>query len=492
MNSKVGEMFPMETMATLSQGFRKAREDGAEASFAFLDVIMKDVLIPEKWELKLWEMIMSAYPISRRSLMAAHYLFSAEAQKHALFEYEYYLAMDDSPNNWSFYFTKASHLGVFNKNPDDVQTIENEFNALCRKCVPMWDQMHIAAQQRLEQLLDEVLVLKDPSGNRCYFDFASPIKEVVIPPLSKDDIAFFTDLAKVLEKDPGTTHLIRSIDELLKLLRFWRCTKHGHVEGYTDISFNAARRLLKQCIPAFDVDSPFVITERFMACCEEGLAIEALVAFLGHQEILCRPYRYGGTSLSRSAIHSYLDSLNAPSRLAVGIAEAAKQGYVDLLTLFLEDDNATVAVKNRAFIDDLLALLRKYPHQLKTVAEIYYAHHSSHSEYIRERTEKLTKNTCEPAVKTCFSGTYTIPEYYIVQELLCDEWPSYYDDRSFLYQAIAQQEVEDVQILQIGYRHDLELAKVAMKKDSAAFDYLSQEIQSHPDILRILEEEEYE
>lgn len=485
MEEKKVALYPMEIMGVLIQGFEQMGVDGKEASFGFLDCLMNDVENSVKnWEMRLWELVVSAYPITKRNLTGSFFLFTEDVKKHAEFEYHYHLKIG-TVNDWPFALTKTLHLGAFQKNEKDTKTIVEEFNELCIKSVPLWDTMHPAAQMRLIQLLDEIFVLNPESRP---LDRTSSVEEIVIPALSQDDIAFWLNLAK---EDENRTHLVQDMEEMLKLLRWNKCVKHRHIAGYTDISPDLVQVLLRQCVPLITANSPFIITEYFKMVCEAGLATQALSWFHLNHRILLRPNSYGGVSLSRSAIHSYVEMLQAPSRLTVALSKAAINGYDNVFYLFMEDDVAMKAVNNRHFIDDLFALLRDHPNEVKATAQVYYNQRSSHSDYIRGLVDELTKDTREKVSRSTTWGEWSMPEEFVVKEMLCDDWPLYYDDKAFLIQAISQVEVEDCQILQLGYGFfDLELSKEAMKKDAfAAFCYLSAEMQKHPDIQKLLKED---
>lgn len=483
MEEKKIARYPLEIMEGLIQGFEQVGADSKEASFGFLDCLMNDVENGLKnWEMRLWELVVSAYPITKRNLIGSVFLFTENVKKHAEFEYRYHMKIGTA-NDLPFFLTKAVHLGAFQKNEKDTKTLLDEFNNLCLQCVPVWDEMHPAAQKRLEQLLLEVLAL-NPDDR--LLDFSSPIENVVIPPLTQEDIAYWKNLANALAEDKNKAHLVQSVHEMLQLLRFCKCVKHCHVEGYTDISPNTAQVLLRQCVQLVTTNSPFIITEYFKMVCEAGLSNQALSWFHLYRDTLLRPESYGGTSLSRSAVHAYAEMLQAPSRLTVALSKAAD----NVLYLFLEDDAAMKAVNNRRFIDDLFALLHNHPNEVKATAQVYYNQRSSHSNYIRGLVEELTKDTREKVSHSTTWGEWSMPEEFIVKEMLCDDWILYYDDKGYLMQAIAQAEVEDCQILQLGYgSFDLELSKQAMRKDTAAFDYLSAEMQKHPDIQKLLKED---
>lgn len=487
MEEKKVALYPMEIMGVLIQGFEQMGVDGKEASFGFLSSLLSDVETDlENWEMRLWELVVSAYPITKRNLMGSFFLFTEEVQKHAEFEYRYHLKVG-SANDWPFFFTKTLHLGGFHQNEKDTKTLWEEFNNLCRQCVPVWDDMHPAAQKRLEQLLVEVLALNP--DNRL-LDFSSPIENVVIPPLTQEDIAYWENVANALAEDENKAHLVQSVQEMVQLLRFCKCVKHCHVEGYTDISPDTAQVLLRQCVQLVTTNSPFIISEYFKMVCEAGLATQALGWFRLYRDTLLRPVSYGGISLSKSAIHAYVEMLQAPSRLAVALFKAAINRQDNIIYLFLEDDSTSKAVNNKRFIDDLFALLRNNPNEAKATAKIYYNQRSSHSDYIKGLVDELTKDTREKVSHSTTWGEWSMPEEFIVKEMLCDDWILYYDDKGYLMQAIAQAEVEDCQILQLGYgSFDLELSKQAMRKDTAAFDYLSAEMQKHPDIQKLLKED---
>jgi len=245
MEEKKIARYPLEIMEGLIQGFEQVGVDSKEATFGFLSSLLSDVETNLKnWEMRLWELVVSAYPITKRNLMGSFFLFSEDVKTHALFEYHYHLKIG-TVNDWPFFFTKAVHLGALCKDENDTKTIVEEFNELCIKIVPLWDTMHPAAQMRLVQILDEISALNPESR---FLDRTSPIEEIVIPELSQRDIMFWLNLANELKKDEKLTHLLQDTDDMLKLLRWSKCVKHGHIERYTDISADMVQVLLLNCI----------------------------------------------------------------------------------------------------------------------------------------------------------------------------------------------------------------------------------------------------
>ena len=87
MEEKKVALYPMQIMGVLIQGFEQMGVDGKEASFGFLSSLLSDVETDlENWEMRLWELVVSAYPITKRNLIGSVFLFTENVKKHAEFE----------------------------------------------------------------------------------------------------------------------------------------------------------------------------------------------------------------------------------------------------------------------------------------------------------------------------------------------------------------------------------------------------------------------
>ena len=102
-----GDMFPMDVMQQLMDGFTRLKE-GKETSYAFLDVLNKDLSV---FELQNLRYILACYPITTRNFLAASCSMSNGAKLHALSEYQF--MQDESPNNLPFLFSICAFQGSF-------------------------------------------------------------------------------------------------------------------------------------------------------------------------------------------------------------------------------------------------------------------------------------------------------------------------------------------------------------------------------------------
>lgn len=479
---EVKHIFDPERMQMLVKG-REALRNKERTSLDFIYNAVADL-----GEFTRTDMLLgSIKPITVASLLHAEHSVEPKYRQLKALWGEAILDQAEYHNDFVYIFRILTHLGVWGS---DLKKILRTFNSFCkteiREHLPYMSEASLIS---LNALWEEIMDL-DLEENRFYLDLHSPIHQVVIPPLSKEDIVRLTDLAESLLACDEARYLTHSSNELLKVMRFYRCVVLG-IQGYENIQKDAAIALLQKSVSLFDLKSSYLIVDRFNAFCREGLGSAAIAHFCSYPKILLRPLSYGGTSLSHNIIETYIDFISSPSRLVYGISEAILHGsHYDVLDLFLSDENAGVAVNTRPFIKDLIRLLRKHPAHLRNVIDIYNKHHSRHTSFARKLMKELLENPGSTYSQVDTDFKIAIPETCIVQRALKDEWILYYDDRSFIYQAAQEPEdMEDVQMLHMGYGHDLEIAKIALRNDPSVLPYVAPELQEHPEIQQILKEE---
>ena len=477
---EIKHIFDPERMQMLVKG-REALRNKESTSLDFIYDAVADL-----GEFTRTDMLLgSVKPITAAALLYAEYSVDSNYRQLKTLWGEAILDQPEYHNDFVYVFRVLAHLGVWGS---DLKKILRIFNTFCkteiREHLPYMAETSLIS---LNALYEEIMDL-DLEENRFYLDLHSPIRQVVIPPLSKEDIVRLTDMAESLLACDEARYLTHSSNELLKVMRFYKCTVLG-VQGYEHIQKEAAVALLQKSVPMFEIKSAYLIVDRFNALCREGLGSAAIAHFCSYPKILLRPLSYGGTSLSHNIIETYIDFISSPSRLAYGISEAILHGgHYDVLDLFLSDEHAGMAVNTRPFIKDLTHLLRKYPEHLRNVIDIYSRHHSRHTSFARKLAKELSGNPSSAHSKVDTDFKMAIPENCIVRRALKDEWILYYDDRSFVYQAAQEPEdMEDVQMLHIGYGHDLEIAKIALQNDPSVLTYVAPKLRDHPEIRKILQ-----
>lgn len=476
--NEYGDMFPMEVMQQLMDGFTRLKE-GKETSYAFLDVLENDL---KKFEIQNLRYLLACYPISTRNFLAACCATSDSAKLHSLSEYQF--LQHDSPNNLPFLFSICVHQGCFAGKEDfDYSVLLREFHQLCRKCLPHLEYLHPAARQRLRLLVDEILNL-DKSGNRFFFDFNAVPDSSLFQTLSQKRIDQLTKTANKMVADRNQYFMVRSQRKAFEILRFHGSGMNGHVKGYEKVSKEAAQAMLSKSIwnTTLFKPSPYMVATTFEALCFLGDNPYKVLAFaMEYKDILLRPYRY--PRFCRSIEEAYCRFVSTPSRLAHGIATSIKNGSPEILRAFLTEEflEARQLVDNKLFVNDLCELLSD-PDELAAVGKLYSENPSSiYAKTFRLRAKKAAaeERTVYPKKKFDDSnlGHFFEEEQLIVYEL--EDYGRFYDDHSVMLKSVTYPDFEEWgPVLRMGYCNDPVIAEEIVRRFPEAIQFIPEEIQA--------------
>lgn len=476
--NKYGDMFPMDIMQHLMDGFAQLKE-GKEPSYAFLDVLENDL---KKFEIQNLRYLLACYPITARNFLASSCSVSDQAKHHALSEYEFMLG--ESPNNLPFLFSLGVHMGCFAGNEDfDYSILLREFNQLCRKLLPHLEFLHPAARQRLRLLVDEILNL-DKSGNRFFFDFNAVPDSSLFQTLSQKRIDQLTKTANKMVADRNQYFMVRSQREAFEILRFHGSGMNGHVKGYEKVSKEAAQAMLSKSIwnTTLFKPSPYMVATTFEALCFLGDNPYKTLAFATeYKDILLRPYRY--PRFCRSIEEAYCRFVSTPSRLAHGIATSIKNGSLDILQAFLTEQflDARQLVDNKLFVNDLCGLLAD-PVDLAAVARVYAENPGSkYAETFRLCAKKATaeERNVYPKQKIDDSnlGHFFDEGQLIAYEM--EDWGRFYDDRNAVLQGVMHPEFNEWgPLLRTGYCYDPIVSSEIVKHFPEAIQFIPEDIRA--------------
>lgn len=474
--NKYGDMFPMDIMQHLMDGFAQLKE-GKDISYAFLDVLEKDL---KKYEIQNFRHLLACYPISTRNFMAACCATSDSAKLHSLSEYQF--LQHDSPNNLPFLFSICVHQGCFaGKGDRDYTVLLKELNQLCRTLLPHLEYMHPVVRQRLRLLVDEILSL---DGNRFYFDFDTIPDLPLFEPLSQERINQLTKIATKLVAERNRYFMVRSQREAFEVLRFHNSSMNGHVKGYEKVGKDAAQALLAKSI--WDTTkfkpSPYMIATTFEALCFQGDNPYKVLAFvMEYKDILLKPYRFPKYGRPEE---SYCRFFTTPSRLAHGIATSIRNGgSLEILQAFLTEQflDARQLVDNKLFVNDLCSLLTD-PVDLAAVARLYAENPSSkYAKTFRLYAKKAAaeERNVYPKQKIDDSnlGHFFDEEQLIKYELT--DWGRFYDDRSVMLKSVAYPDFDEWgPILRMGYCKDPVIAGEIVRRFPEAIQFIPKEIQT--------------
>lgn len=474
--NKYGDMFPMDIMQHLMDGFSRLKE-GKETSYAFLDVLENDL---KKFEIQNFRYLLACYPISARNFMAACCATSDSAKLHSLSEYQF--LQHDSPNNLPFLFSICVHQGCFaGKNDRDYTVLLKELNQLCRTLLPHLEYMHPVALQRLRLLIDEILSL---DGNRFYFDFDTIPDLSLFEPLSQKRINQITKIANKMVADRNQYFMVRSQREEFDVLRFHASGMNSHVRGYEKVSKEAAQAMLSKSIwnTTLFKPSPYMVATTFEALCFLGDNPYKILAFaMEYKDILLRPYRY--PRFCRSVEEAYCRFVSTPSRLAHGIATSIKNGSLEILQAFLTEQflDARQLVDNKIFVNDLCSLLTNAV-DLAAVARLYAENPSSkYAETFRLCAKKTAaeERNVYPKQKIDDSnlGHFFEEEQLIKYELT--DWGRFYDDHSVMLKSVTYPDLEEWgPVLRMGYCKDPVIAGEIVRSFPEAIQFIPEDIQA--------------
>ena len=283
-------------------------------------------------------------------------------------------------------------------------------------------------------------------------------------------------------------HNVQTEEEGLKIIRFYQCIQNGHIAGYQNISKEAAVALIRKSLFCFKMTSSYLITQKFMALCCEGKGASALGIFLEYKDVLSRPMRYRTIFQHKpNSIRNYIDFVSqTPSRLCEGIAWSLRRGYPDVLFEFLNDKNTREIVDRKRFMYDLSEMLGS-----QAIEIAIRVCRQCIGRYVDILYDRLAELRGKEIKVEPIDEDYSIPEAILVQKEL-DDCSRYYDDRNVIFQFLQSQSPEHQEahrlIMSMGYCHDLECAKVAVKTRKESFQLLNTKLKKHPDILKLLEE----
>lgn len=472
------DMFPMDVMQQLMDGFAQLKE-GKEVSYAFLDVLDKDLT---KFEMQNLRYILACFPITARNFLAACCSMSDGAKLHSLSEYQF--LQDESPNNLPFLFSICVHQGCFAREDDcDYTVLLREFNQLCRTLLPHLEYMHPAARQRLRLLTDEILSL-DKSGNRFYFDFDTFPDLSLFEPLPQKRIKQLTKIANRLVAERNRYFMVRSQREAFEILRFHASGMNGHVKGYENVSKEAAQALLAKSI--LDTTKfkpcPYVVTTTFEALCFQGDNPYKVLAFaMEYKDILLKPHRY--PRFCRTTEEGFCRFFTTPSRLAHGIATSIKSGSLEILQAFLTEQflEARQLVDNKIFVNDLCSLLAD-PVDLAAVARLYTENPGSkYAETFRLCAKKAEaeERNIYPKQKIDDSnlGHFFDEKQLIGYEM--EDWGRLYDDRNAVLQGVMHPEFNEWgPLLRASYCYDPVIAGEIVRRFPEAIQFIPEETQA--------------
>lgn len=475
--NEYGDMFPMDVMQQLMDGFTRLKE-GKENSYAFLDVLDKDLSV---FELQNLRYILSCYPITTRNFLAASCSMSDGAKLHALSEYQF--MQDESPNNLPFLFSICVHQGCFAGKEDfDYSVLLQEFHQLCRKCLPHLEYLHPAARQRLRLLVDEILNL-DKTGNRFFFDFDTSPDLSLFEPLPQKRINQLTKIANKMVADRNQYFMVRSQREAFEVLRFHASGMNGHLKGYEKVSKEAAQTMLSKSIWNTTLFKPsaYMVAATFEALCFLGDNPYKTLAFATeYKDILLRPYRY--PRFCRSIEEAYCRFVSTPSSLAHGIATSIKNGSLDILQAFLTEQflDARQLVDNKIFVNDLCSQLTD-PVDLAAVARLYAENPSSkYAETFRLCAKKAAAEdrNIYPKQKIDDSLGHFFDEGQLIAYEM-EDWGRFYDDRNAVLQGVMHPEFNEWgPLLRTGYCYDPIVAGAIVRRFPEAIQFIPEEIQA--------------
>ena len=473
-----GDMFPMDVMQQLMDGFTRLKE-GKENSYAFLDVLEKDL---KKFEIQNLRYLLACYPISTRNFLAACCATSDAAKLHSMSEYQF--LQNESPNNLPFLFSICAHQGCFAGGDNrDYTVLLRELNQLCRLLLPHLEYMHPAARRRLRMLLDEVLSL-DKTGNRFFFDFDSFPDMSLFEPLSQKRINQLTRIANKMVADRNQYFMVRSQREAFEVLRFHASGMNGHVKGFEKVSKEAAQALLSKSIwnTTMFKPSPYMIATTFEALCFHGDNPYKVLAFaMEYKDILLRPYRY--PRFCRATEEAFCRFVSTPSRLAHGIATSIKSGSLEILQAFLTEQflEARQLVDNKIFVNDLCCQLTD-PVDLAAVARVYAENPGSkYAATFRLCAKKAVaeERNVYPKQKIDDSnwGHFYDEEQLIKYELT--DWGRFYDDHSVMLKSVTYPDFEEWgPVLRMGYCNDPVITGEIVRRFPEAIQFIPEGIRA--------------
>lgn len=472
-------LFPQEQMKILMEGFEELKKDYKHGSFEFLNNAVRD------GELISQDLILATAPLRFHRLLFRSIQISPLYKQFRRSWFKSLLSKNERAEDWPWAFALAAQYCAFGNPPQILKA----FNTLCKRLHYSGQlcQLSDLALKKMQILKEEVVVRMDPNG--FYFDFTSQNRQVILPPLPREDIERLSEMAKCLSADHMRRYFIQSETDALKILRFYGCIKNGHIEGYEGIPADVAKSLLVQSMMIFKPTSSHLICDWFTALCCEGRGATTLGFFLEHKDILTRPMQYRTILRHRPHdIYNYVDFIaNTPSRLADGIGWSLRRGHREVLFEFLSEPSTRGIVNSKRFVYDLSEMLGRRATEI--AINVYRQCTGKHVDILLDRLAELRRKEIRvDPIEEDYS--YRFSEDLMIRKQL-DEFDRYYDDRNVILQVLESKEPEHLEahryIMAMGYCHDLESAKVAVQTKKESFYLLDEKLQKHPEILKLIE-----
>lgn len=471
-------LFPQEQMEILMDGFEELKKDYKHGSFEFLNVAVKYS------ELISQDLILAAAPLRFPQLLFRSIQIAPLYKQFRRSWFKSILTKNNRAEDWPWAFALATQYCAFGNPPQIIKA----FNTLCKRFHYSGQLCQISdlALKKMEILKDEVLKM-DPNG--FYFDFTSQNRQIILPPLSKEDIKQYSQIADTLLRHRLRWYSAKTEEDALKVIRFYQCTQNGHIAGYEDVNADSATALMRKCLCLFKIKSSYLIIQKFMALCCEGKGASALGVFLEYKDVLSRPMRYRTIFRHRpDSIRNYIDFISqTPSRLCEGIAWSLRREHPDVLFEFLNEASTREVVNSKRFVYDLSEMLGSRATEI--AIKVYRQCIGKHADILYDRLAELRRKEIRvDPIEEDYS--YRFSEELVIRREL-DDWDRYYDDRNVMLQVLGSKEPEHLEahryIMAMGYCHDLESAKVAVKTKKESFHLLDEKLQKHPEILKLIE-----
>ena len=472
-------LFPQEKMEILMDGFEGLKKDYKHGEFEFLSAAVRD------GELISQDLILAAAPLRFPQLLFRSIQIAPLYKQFRRSWFKSLLSKNERAEDWPWAFALAAQYCAFGNPPQILKA----FNMLCKRLHYSGQLCQISdlALKKMEILKDDVLTM-DP--NSFYFDFTSPQRKVILPPLSSDEIATYSQIADTLRDNQLRWYSAKSEEEALKVIRFYQCAQNGHIMGYEDVNADSATALMRKCLYLFKMTSSYLIVQKFMALCYEGKGASAVGLFLEYKDVLSRPMRYRTIFRHRrGSIRNYIDFISqTPSRLADGIGWSLRRGHREVLFEFLSEPSTRGIVNSKRFVYDLSEMLGSRATEI--AINVYRQCIGKHVDILLDRLAELRRKEIRvDPIEEDYSIRFS-EDLLIRKEL--DDWDRYYDDRNLILRVLSSKEPEHLEahkwIMALGYCHDLTSAKVAVQTKKESYQLLDQKLQKHPEILKLIEE----
>lgn len=471
-------LFPQEQMKILMEGFEELKKDYKHGSFEFLNNAVRD------GELISQDLILAAAPLRFHQLLFRSIQISPLYKQFRRSWFKSLLSKNERAEDWPWAFALAAQYCAFGNPPQILQA----FNTLCKRLhySSQICQISDLALKKMEILKDDVLRM-DPNG--FYFDFTSQKRQIILPPLSKEDIAQYSQIADTLRDNRLRWYSAKTEEDALKIIRLYQCAQNGHIRGYEHVNADSATALMRKCLCQFKMTSSYLIVQRFMALCYEGKGASALGVFLEYKDVLSRPMRYRTIFRHRpDSVRNYIDFISqTPSRLCEGIAWSLRREHPDVLFEFFNEASTRGIVNSKRFVYDLSEMLGSRATEI--AIKVYRQGIGKHVDILLDRLAELRRKEIRVGpVEEDYSIRFS-EDLLIRKEL--DNWDRYFDDRNVILQVLESKEPEHLEahryIMGMGYRRDLESAKVAVQTKKESYQLLDEKLQKHSEILKLIE-----